>query len=248
MIEEVFFRLIIQAAILFLVAYTSGNLVYYKGVKVNYTRKINHFALFSIPFLLDNFFPVEASIESLLLGSFLAVFGLIIYIKPIRDHSSIISRMFLSFDRPEDRPNTLLWLSTQLIAGYLILIPIIIYFYKIGYGALILVPILVNGIGDGLAEPVGVRFGRLKYKTYALFTKIKYERTIEGSACVFFTSIIVIIFFRSEFTSSELILAIILFPIIMTLAEAFAPHTWDTPFLFLFGYSSLFIIKIIPFD
>ena len=102
--------------------------------------------------------------------------------------------MFLSFDRPEDRPNTLLWLSTQLIAGYLILIPIIIYFYKIGYGALILVPILVNGIGDGLAEPVGVRFGRLKYKTYALFTKIKYERTIEGSACVFFTSIILIIF------------------------------------------------------
>ena len=156
--------------------------------------------------------------------------------------------MFLSFDRPEDRPNTLLWLSTQLIVGYLILIPIIIYFYKIGYETLILLPILVNGIGDGLAEPVGVRFGRLKYKTFALFTKIKYERTIEGSACVFFTSIIVILFFRSEFTSSELILAIILFPIIMTLAEAFAPHTWDTPFLFLFGYLSLFIIKIIPFD
>ena len=248
MIEEAFFRLLIQAAILFLVSYTTGNLVYYKGIKVNYTRKINHFALFSIPFFLDNFFPVEASIESLLLGSFLAVFGLIIYIKPIRDNSSIISRMFLSFDRPEDRPNTLLWLSTQLIVGYLILIPIFIYFYKIGYGTLILLPILVNGIGDGLAEPVGVKFGRLKYKTYALFSKIKYERTIEGSACVFFTSIIVIIFFRSEFTSSELILAIILFPIIMTLAEAFAPHTWDTPFLFLFGYLSLFIIKIIPFD
>ena len=248
MIEDAFFRLIIQATILFFVAYTTGNLVYYKDIKVNYTRKINHFALFSIPFLLDNFFPVEASLESLLLGSFLAVFGLIIYIKPIRDNSSIISRMFLSFDRPEDRPNTLLWLSTQLIVGYLILIPIIIYFYKIGYETLILLPILVNGIGDGLAEPVGVRFGRLKYKTFALFTKIKYERTIEGSACVFFTSIIVILFFRSEFTSSELILAIILFPIIMTLAEAFAPHTWDTPFLFLFGYLSLFIIKIIPFD
>ncbi len=248
MIEDAFFRLIIQAAILFFVAYTTGNLVYYKDIKVNYTRKINHFALFSIPFLLDNFFPVEASLESLLLGSFLAVSGLIIYIKPIRDNSSIISRMFLSFDRPEDRPNTLLWLSTQLIVGYLILIPIIIYFYKIGYGTLIILPILVNGIGDGLAEPVGVRFGRLKYKTFALFSKIKYERTIEGSACVFFTSIIVIFFFRSEFTSSELILAIILFPIIMTLAEAFAPHTWDTPFLFLFGYLSLYIIKIIPFD
>ena len=66
-----------------------------------------------------------------------------------------------------------------------------------------MVPILVSGIGDGLAEPVGVRFGRLKYKTYALFSKIKYERTVEGSACVFITSIIVIIFFQSSFTYSE---------------------------------------------
>ena len=103
--------------------------------------------------------------------------------------------MFLSFDRPEDRPNTLLWLTTQTAVGYLIVIPIIIYFFKIGYEDLLLIPILVNGIGDGLAEPIGVRFGRLKYKTYALFSKIKYERTIEGSACVFFTSIIVLIFF-----------------------------------------------------
>ena len=79
--------------------------------------------------------------------------------------------MFLSFDRPEDRPNTLLWLSTQITIGYLILIPTIIFFISIGYGDLILIPILVNGIGDGLAEPVGVRFGRLKYKTYALFQK-----------------------------------------------------------------------------
>ena len=122
-----------------------------------------------------------------------------------------------------------------------------IYFYKIGYEDLLLIPILVNGIGDGLAEPVGVRFGRLKYKTYALFSKIKYERTVEGSACVFFTSVIVIIFFQSGFTSSEFICLLIVFPIVMTLAEAFAPHTWDTPFLFLFGYLTLYIVKIMPF-
>ena len=36
------------------------------------------------------------------------------------------------------------------------------------------------------------------YKKITLFTKIKYERTIEGSACVFFTSIIVIIFFQND--------------------------------------------------
>ena len=46
-------RIIIVAAILASVAYASGSLVYYKGVKVNYTRKINHFALFFVPMFLD---------------------------------------------------------------------------------------------------------------------------------------------------------------------------------------------------
>ena len=246
MIDILFIKIIIMMVILTSVAYASGSLVYYKGVKVNYTRKINHFALFFVPMFLDNILPAEPSIESIIIVSFLVVVSLAIYIKPVRNKSRIIERMFLSFDRPEDRPNTLLWLSTQITFGYLILIPAIIFFISIGYGDLILIPILVNGIGDGLAEPVGVRFGRLKYKTYALFSKRKYERTVEGSACVFFTSLIVIIFFHSSFTSAEFFSALIIFPLVMTLAEAFAPHTWDTPFLFLFGFVTIYIVKTMP--
>ena len=49
---------------------------------------------------------------------------------------------------------------------------------------------------------------------------------------MYFTSIIVIILFQSGFTNTEFISAFIVFPIVMTLAEAFAPHTWDTPFFF----------------
>ena len=246
MIDILIIKMIIMVVILTSVAYASGSLVYYKGVKVNYTRKINHFALFFVPMFLDNILPAEPSIESIIIVSFLVVVSLAIYIKPVRNKSRIIERMFLSFDRPEDRPNTLLWLSTQITFGYLILIPAIIFFISIGYGDLILIPILVNGIGDGLAEPVGVRFGRLKYKTYALFTKIKYERTVEGSACVFFTSLIVIIFFHSSFTSAEFFSALIIFPLVMTLAEALSPHTWDTPFLFLFVFFTIYIVKIMP--
>ena len=245
--DPVLLKGVIQTVILFSIQYVSGSLVYYKGIKVNYTRKINHFALFFVPMFLDKFIPVKPSLELLIIGSILAVTGLIIYIKPVRNKSNFIQRMFLSFDRPEDRPNTLLWLSTQTVFGYLFLIPFIILFYTSGYEYLIIIPILVNGIGDGLAEPVGVRFGKHKYQTYALFSKVKYERTLEGSACVFITSVVVILFFQSGFTSSEFIYVIIIFPIVMTLSEAFAPHTWDTPFLFLFGYSTIYLIKIIPF-
>ena len=245
--DPVLLKGVIQTVILFSIQYVSGSLVYYKGIKVNYTRKINHFSLFFVPMFLDKFIPVKPSLELLIIGSILAVTGLIIYIKPVRSKSNFIQRMFLSFDRPEDRPNTLLWLSTQTAFGYLVIIPFLILFYTSGYEYLIIIPILVNGIGDGFAEPVGVRFGKHKYQTYALFSKVKYERTLEGSACVFITSIIVILFFQSGFTFSEFIYVIIIFPIIMTLSEAFAPHTWDTPFLFFFGYSTIYLIKIIPF-
>ena len=245
--DPVLLKGVIQTVILFSIQYVSGSLVYYKGIKVNYTRKINHFALFFVPMFLDKFIPVKPSLELLIIGSILAVTGLIIYIKPVRNKSNFIQRMFLSFDRPEDRPNTLLWLSTQTAFGYLVIIPFLILFSTSGYEYLIIIPILVNGIGDGLAEPVGVRFGKHKYQTYALFSKVKYERTLEGSACVFITSVVVILFFQSGFTSSEFIYVIIIFPIVMTLSEAFAPHTWDTPFLFFFGYSTIYLIKIIPF-
>ena len=120
---------------------------------------------------IDKIIPVQPSIELLIIGSFVAIAGLIIYIKPIRSNSRLIQRMFLSFDRPEDQPNTLLWLSTQITVGYLILVPIIIYFFTIGFGDLIFIPILVNGIGDGLAEPVGVRFGRINIKHMLFFQK-----------------------------------------------------------------------------
>jgi len=234
---------LIKFVCLWVISYGTGSLVFYKNVKVNYTRKLNHFALFFIPMYLDTIFPYRESIKLVVIGCLLSVFSLIIYIYPVRSRLHFINRMFLSFDRPEDRPYTLKWLSTQIAAGYLIIIPMIIFFYKAGYRDLIFIPILINGIGDGLAEPVGIRFGRLKYKTYALFSKRKYVRTIEGSSCVFITSIICILLFESSFNHSEFIYALIVIPVIMTLAEAFSPHTWDTPFLFFTGYVSLFLIK-----
>ena len=126
--DPVLLKGVIQTVILFSIQYVSGSLVYYKGIKVNYTRKINHFALFFVPMFLDKFIPVKPSLELLIIGSILAVTGLIIYIKPVRIKSNFIQRMFLSFDRPEDRPNTLLWLSTQTAFGFLVLIPFIILF------------------------------------------------------------------------------------------------------------------------
>lgn len=239
------FNQFIKALILYSVQYLTGLLVKHKGVKVNYTRKINHFVLFLVPVYVDRAFAYEESFGYFILGAVAALISLIIYIEPVRSRIKVISLMFLSFDRPEDRPHTLLWLSTQIAAGYLVLIPMVVLYYYYDLLHLMFLPVLINGLGDGLAEPVGVRFGRHRYQTRALFTGKKYVRSLEGSACLFLTSLIVIIVARFYFSHEQFIVAMLVVPVLMTLTEAISPHTWDTPFIFLVGYLSLFAISFV---
>lgn len=243
--ESVFLiNLALKGFSLYLIQYCTGLLVVHKGVKVNYTRKINHFSLFLIPTYLDRIFVYRQTFGLFILGLVLVIVSLAIYVKPLRERLSFIKVMFHSFDRPEDRPHTLLWLSTQVIAGFMVIVPMIMLYARYALLDLMLIPILINGIGDGLAEPVGVRFGKHKYQANALFTRKKYDRSLEGSACVFITGIIVIALHFSAFSPLQYFLALAFVPLLMTLAEAFSPHTWDTPFLFLVGYLSLFAIAM----
>ena len=62
---------------------------------------------------------------------------------------------------------------------------------------IIFIPILINNVGDGLAEPVGVRFGKHKYTTTALYYKGKFWNSeftpsYERSSCLYLTSLIVV--------------------------------------------------------
>ncbi len=230
---------------LILIQFGNGLLVIHKNVKVNYTRKINHFMLFFIPIFLNRDYASEEAFGLFALGAFFAVAKFIFYAKPIRERVPFIKTMFRSFDRPEDRPNTLLWLVTQTAAGYVVLITMSILFVNRGLMDLVLIPILIYGIGDGLAEPVGVRFGRHKYKTLALFTPKEYYRTLEGSFVVFLTSLVVIAAYFNYFTPPQFLIAILVVPILMTLTEAYSPHTWDAPTMFLAGFLSLFWITMV---
>ncbi|MCF6203524.1 MAG: hypothetical protein L3J59_07625 [Methylococcaceae bacterium] len=53
--------------------------------------------------------------------------------------------------------------------------------------------------------------------------------------------------FQQSLTSEQFILALAILPITMTLTEAFSPHTWDDPFLYLMGSAAtIFILEISP--
>merc|ERR1712007_28120 len=98
------------------------------------------------------------------------------------------------------------------------------------------------GLADGLAEPVGVTFGKHKYTTRACLSEKKYERSYEGSFCVFLVSLIIVICYYNYMNIHQYIFNILTIPITTTFVEAFSPHTWDSPLIF-FNVCSLLSIS-----
>ncbi|MFA5362957.1 MAG: hypothetical protein WC335_06935 [Candidatus Omnitrophota bacterium] len=229
----------------FLTAYLSGLLVKYKNVKVNYTRKIDQFFLFFIPAYVDYFLTSNNPHTSFMIinQALFMLVTFIIFIKPVRSKSPIIATAFSSFDRPEDRPYTLLWFASQGIIGYVVLVPIIAAFNQHHILNLLNITIFITVFGDGLAEPIGIRFGRHKYTTYSIFPIRKYVRSLEGSLTIFITGIIVIFIFKHSFNNTQFLLALATIPIAMTLTEAVSPHTLDNPLLVITGSGLTFLIK-----
>ena len=70
------------------------------------------------------------------------------------------------------------------------------------------------------------------------FTGRVYTRSLEGSACVAASGVLAILLLRGQLEGSQVALALAIIPAAMTLAEAFSPHTWDGPFLYLAGGAS----------
>jgi dolichol kinase len=245
-IDRIFFlHQFVLLTICFCLYYVTGELVRSFGVRVNYTRKINHFAIFFLPIFLDLAFVYEKSPLTKVLGLVIAISTVFIFIEPFRERSSIIRTMFLGFDRPEDRPHTVRWLATQYIAAAIVIIPLAMYLDSVNLEALAIIPLLINGLGDGFAEPIGVRFGRHHYTARALFSDKIYQRSLEGSFCVFAAGILSILAFDHLFTAPQFLAALLTVPLATTFAEAYSPHTWDTPFIF--GVAGVLLIAIVTF-
>ncbi|DAZ92806.1 TPA: hypothetical protein N0F65_010471 [Lagenidium giganteum] len=196
--------------------------------KVNYTRKLQHFAAYMVPLVIKSEFHGPLPLAW---GDFFSMLGFLVLIKPIRENSKFFMLQFNSLDRPEDRPETLKWI----IAGNIAPGMFILLFFKwllADYGALTFIIVFITGIGDGLAEPVGIAWGKHKYKTRGCFSKRKYTRSWEGSACVFLSGMIFPALQYADFANfTQVLTAMLVLPPTMAYAEATAPHTMDTPVL-----------------
>jgi hypothetical protein len=73
-----------------------------RGVRVNYTRKLNHVAIFFLPVAIDRQLNVAtfADIEYLLTSSAIVTLSLLFFWEPIRSRFPPYQLMFEAFDRP----------------------------------------------------------------------------------------------------------------------------------------------------
>ena len=224
-------------------------------IKINYVRKLalrpwRKLKTYVIPLIVVGLLGVPDSASSAVAG--VVIFFFLDLLKTmltewhvIRRKSTFLSRAFVSWDRLEDRPYTLRYDILEDVLRFFVYLPFILIFGK--EAMLVMIPNIINEFGDGLAEPVGIRFGRIKYRTRSLYYKGKFwagkfERSVEGSSMVFLFSIIALVLYRGEFTGMQFGILLAVLPIIMTLAEAVSPHTNDGPALALVGCSTIWAV------
>ena len=231
-------RLLIVLSLQFLSSY----LVKEGKLKVNYSRKVSHFGHLFTSILMNGIF-LNYSIDYFIISGIMSTLQILLFAEPIRKRVYILEFLFLGIDRPEDRPHTVRLALTQIVAMNFVLIGMAYLYQDSGLPLeLLAIPLLITAIGDGLAEPVGIRFGRNKYQVTALFTDERYTRSVEGSMMVTLTTIATCYFMKYLFTSGQFIFLIVTMPILMTLTEAYSPHTWDNPFLYLVGSTCIWMV------
>jgi len=231
---------VIKYASIAVVQFACGLAVQYRDVKVNYTRKIVHICYFVIPQLLDTeLIEFDKNIYTELWNVGIVFFLLLLMLKIIRKRLWIFRIMYMAIDRPEDRPFTTFWFMSQLAVALPIIAGFSVLFSKLNRNHYVFIPLLILTLGDGLAEPVGIRWGYHKYTVKGLFVNREYTRSYQGSLCVAFFSVVSVLIYYNEFTKASITFALLTLPICMTVTEAKSPHTWDNPLLLLVGYTLL---------
>jgi dolichol kinase len=226
---------------LFTIQCVTSYLVKQGKLRVNYSRKVLHFSHLLSTLLINRTF-FNYSIEYFIISGSLSLAQSLIFVKPIRKRIRFIGFLFLSYDRPEDRPHTVRLATTQILGMNIVLVGLA-YLYGISGVQLDLLalPLVITAFGDGLAEPIGVRFGKRKYRTKDLFGDRVYTRSYEGSAMVFLTTIVALSSFYNLFSLGAFACLLAILPLLMTITEAHSPHTWDNPFLYLIGGLAVYV-------
>jgi len=197
------------------VNYLAGWIKRYRGWRTNYTRKITHISNFTFLMVLTFFGGYTASF---IFGLLMIGYGVIIVV--LGDGNIF----YEAVAREQDVPYRAFYLVVPSIATIIaVLMNRTIFgdYANLGY--------LVAGWGDAVGEPIGVRFGKHRYKVPTL-TGIACTRSYEGSTAVFVMSSFAAAFTMEALLEVPPLLAVgagIAAGIGAPLVEAVSPHGMD---------------------
>ncbi|MBM4248707.1 MAG: hypothetical protein FJ149_04615 [Euryarchaeota archaeon] len=162
-----------SVAVLGLGALLAGWLKLRRGVRTNYTRKLFHVLCFSYA---AGIFVIGGTVAVLVFGG-LGIGAMIVALF-LKDGNILLEGLAREQDAPHRRFYVVVPFIATAVAGVLdnLLVP---RFAVVGY--------LVSGWGDAAGEPVGVRWGRHRYRVRALWG-VECTRSLEGSLGVFLVS------------------------------------------------------------
>jgi phytol kinase len=141
-----------------------------RGWRANDTRKVFHFLIFSTAAALQLALGTGAVN---LLGGVVAL-AILLALLLGAGHP-----FYEALARPEDAPR-----RSQLIAVPFLATALGGIASAALFGSLAAVGFAVTGLADAIAEPIGVRYGRHRYRTPALGGGVRSTRSLEGSGAV----------------------------------------------------------------
>jgi len=216
-------------------------------VKINYVRKLGlrpwkKLVAFVVPLLITR--GESLVTDWIVLFAIQSLSGLLTESYFARRRVKLLAYAYVSWDRIEDRPYSMRYDQIEDLLRFAVYLPFMFLFGEAS--AIVLIPNLVNQFGDGLAEPVGLRFGKHPYRTRAIwydgkFWSGNFVRTLEGSAAVFVVTVLVVLLHASYFTQTQFVITLLCLPLLLTVAEAISPHTGDGPLIALSGCVFLWV-------
>jgi phytol kinase len=187
-------------------------------------RKINHVSALAGGAVCFGWLPPEVASGSFLTAGLL-LFVLLGIVCVLRGRPRF-ALLFHGHVRASDAPHesTHVWASWLLAVYGLTLANLLFGMVVTRTAALLL------GVGDGLGEPVGVRFGRHRYAVPGLGSGGRSWRSVEGSAAVFGSSLVVVLccFWDGSATTLAIrLLGATTVAMAVAIVEAVSPHGVD---------------------
>jgi phytol kinase len=200
---------------IFLFLFCSGKLKLSYNIKTNYTRKLFHILVFSVAGIIGLLYDFKAV---MLYGG---ITGLIIIFVIWLGEDNIL---FEGIGREQDIPHRRFYIGVPFIStaiGGLINNMLFLELALVGY--------LVAGWGDAVGEPIGVRFGKHRYKVPSL-RGVSCERSVEGSIAILIMSAFataIALFLICGISWWIIVITALIVGFATALIEAVSPHGID---------------------